>query len=418
MTTSHQISTGDLAPGFEAVRAAFDEVEVGEGGAAFSAYLDGHRVVDLWKGSMRAGEPWREETVTTLFSASKALGAACAQVLHDRGRLDLDAPVTAYWPEFGQAGKEHTLVRHVLAHSSGVVGLSDPAALLKFDGTGFDDHDAIAAQLAAAEPAWTPGTKSSYHALTFGWLVGELVRRITGKTLGTFFHEEVAVPWGLDLWIGAPEQIHPRIADLHAPALTSMTEDDLAMGGALAELQSDPGSVLARTAIPMEGSSLLAGAIGFFGSPVGRSVENASAGAVGSARSLAKFYGGLSLGGEIDGVRLLSPKAVTAFATEQSRRPSAAIPPDLVVTLPSGAELRAPSERWGLGYQLNEVASPVLPYTMGPNPAAYGHPGMGGQFALADPDAGLGLGFVRSHAASGFGDGQRLRDAVYACLAG
>jgi CubicO group peptidase (beta-lactamase class C family) len=416
VTIQSETGGGRVESGLESLRDAFQDVDVGAGGAALAVYVDGRCVVDLWKGAMRADEPWHADTLTTLFSASKPLAVACAQVLYDQGRLDLDAPVTEYWPEFGQAGKQDTLVRHVLAHSSGVVGLADPESLLKFDGTGFDDYDSIAAQLAAAEPVWQPGTKSAYHALTFGWLVGEIVRRITGQTLGTFFREAVATPWDLDLWIGAPEAIHSRIADLHLPDLSLMTEDDIALGAGLAGHQATPGSILHRTGIPMDGSSLSAQAVPFFGSPAGRSAENASAGAVGTARSLARFYGGLALGGELDGVRLLSPETVTTFSTEQSRRPSAALPSDTFFTLPSGAEVRPPVERWGLGYQLNESASAILPYTMGPSPAAYGHPGLGGQFALADPNAALGFSFVRSHAVVNFKDGETLRDLVYSCL--
>jgi len=417
MSAEGRATDGWTSSGFQSVRAAFDEVDFGAGGGAFAAYVDGRCVVDLWGGNKRADRPWKQDTLSTLFSASKPLVILCAQVLYDRGELDLNAPVIEYWPEFGQAGKERTLVRHILTHSSGVVALDDPESFLKLDGTGFDNYDEIARQLAVAAPAWEPGTKSGYHGLTFGWLVGEVVRRVSGVTPGEFFRTEIAAPWALDLWVGAPENIHPRIADLHAPSMDGLTPDDMALGMAMGEVQADPASIMHRAALPLGGQYLLGNATQFFGSRMGRLAENASAGAVGSAHSLAKLYAALATGGQIDDVRLVSQETIDTFATEQSHRPAALLPDTFEVRLPSGSVARSPMERWGLGYQLRTAATPIIPYCLGPNEGTFGHTGMGGQFSLADPAVRLGIGFIRSHQVTHFRDGERLRDAVYACLA-
>ena len=179
------------------------------------------------------------DTLTTLFSASKPLRTICPGPLRPgpaRPRRSGDGVLAR---SSAPVGKQHTLARHILAHSSGWSAW--PEALLKSDGTGFDDYDAIAAQLAAAEPAWEPGTKSVYLALTFGWLVNELIRRISGTALGAVFRDEVAPPWNLDRRIGAPEDIHPRAGDLHPPAMSSMTEDDIALGTAPRRASDGPG---------------------------------------------------------------------------------------------------------------------------------------------------------------------------------
>ena len=199
--------------------------------------------------------------------------------------------------------------------------------------------------------------------------------------------------------------------------MEAMSEDDMALMAGLAELQSDPKSIIARTGIPLGESSMIAQAIPYFGSTTGRSAENPSAGALGTVNSLAKFYGALAQAGITDGVRLLADDSVKAFRTEQSRRASAAFPEDLHFTMPNGAEVRSPIERWGLGYQLNIEATPVIPLSFGRSDSAFGHSGMGGQYGMADPDTGLGLGFVRSHASMNFRDAEGLRDRLYSCLA-
>ena len=189
------------------------------GGAAFAATIDGQQVVSLWGGEARPGVPWREDTPATVMSVSKGFAALCVQVLVDRGLLDVDALVTDYWPEYGANGKQRTTVRHVLTHRAGVVGLPDSASLLGWDGSGWEDSDTIAVRLAAAVPAWEPGTAHGYHAVTFGWLVGELVRRVSGHTLGRIFRDEIADPLGLRTAIGVGPDRMADVALVHAAGL-------------------------------------------------------------------------------------------------------------------------------------------------------------------------------------------------------
>ena len=203
-----------VTPGYEPVADAFVKLSplLGSGGGSFAVLLHGEAILDLWGGTARPGQPWKQDTLAVMFSATKGLAGICVMLLTDRGLLDPDALVTDYWPEFGQAGKQRTTVRQVLEHTAGLIGLRGHADLLEWDGTGFDQYDAIAARLASTPPAWEPGTKQGYHALTYGWIVGELVRRVDGRTIGTFFREEVAEPLGLDTWIGTPAADVGRVA--------------------------------------------------------------------------------------------------------------------------------------------------------------------------------------------------------------
>ena len=180
--------------------------DLGGGGGAFCAYVDGECVVDVWAGAAAPGRAWERDTRAVVMSSTKGLTALCAHLLEDRGELDLDAPVTRYWPEFGCLGKEPTTVRQLLSHQSGAIGLPGSDDLLSWDGRGWSDTVAIAAGVARGAPAWEPGTRHGYHGVTFGWLVGELVRRISGTSLGTFFEAEVARPLGVagSVSIGTP----------------------------------------------------------------------------------------------------------------------------------------------------------------------------------------------------------------------
>ena len=192
--------------------------DLGTGGGAFAAYVGGERVVDIWTGDAAPGVPWAEDTAAVIMSSTKGMSALCAHVLGDRGELDVDAPVTKYWPEFGAAGKEATLVRELLSHQSGAIGVPGADDFMAWDGTGWDDTEAIAAVIASAPPAWEPGTRHGYHGLTFGWFTGELVRRITGVSLGTFFRTEVAEPLGVDIMLGTPAE---RLAHVIAETILS-----------------------------------------------------------------------------------------------------------------------------------------------------------------------------------------------------
>ncbi len=199
-----------VEPGFELVAEEFERNfgERGEHGAAFAAVADGELVVDLWGGTadQTRGAPWREDTVCLVFSGAKGLVATCLLLLIERGKLELDAPLSRYWPQFGN---ERVLVRHAVSHTAGLPGIRAPVALLDLL-----DYERMTSLLEAEEPYWEPGTRLAYHALTFGWLCGELVRRIDGRTVGTFFAGEVAGPLGLELWLGLPDEVEPRVARL------------------------------------------------------------------------------------------------------------------------------------------------------------------------------------------------------------
>ena len=207
---------GRVDPRFAMVRDVFEEnfAARGEVGAAVAVCIDGKPVVDLWGGwaDKHRRQPWKADTLTMVFSSTKGATALCAHVLAARGRLDLDTPVARYWPEFAAAGKEQLPVRMLLNHQAGLPALDQP---LRPDA--LFDWGAMTTALAAQVPHWEPGSAHGYHAMTFGFLVGEVVRRITGQSLGTFFREAVAGPVGLDFWIGLPEELEPRVSTLRLP---------------------------------------------------------------------------------------------------------------------------------------------------------------------------------------------------------
>ena len=207
------MTQGICKPGFERVAEAFAEnfKSKGEVGASVCLTVGGETVVDLWGGvaDRKTQRPWTCDTVSVVFSCTKGATALCAHVLASRGQLDLDAPVVELWPEFGQKGKEHVTTRMMLDHSVGVPALRERVK----DGGPFE-WDYMTERLAAEEPFWRPGIRNGYHGFTFGWTVGEMVRRASGKSLGTFFQEEIAGPLGVDFWIGLPEEIEPRVAPI------------------------------------------------------------------------------------------------------------------------------------------------------------------------------------------------------------
>ncbi|WP_031514332.1 serine hydrolase domain-containing protein [Streptomyces sp. NRRL F-5123] len=358
---------GVVEPGYEQVRAAFagNFDRRGDRGAAVAVYRQGRRVVDLWAGTATpgGGGPWREETAQTVRSATKGVAAACLLLLHQRGQLDLDAPVGAYWPAFKARGKERVTVRDVLAHRAGVPALDEPLTPQQaLDGA--SGPRAVAAQ----QPLFTPGREHGYHAQTFSWLTGELVLRASGRTIGRFTAEEIARPLGLDLWIGLPDERAGQVG-----AIADVAAPEPAVSGVLRsrpkrsvhDAYADPASLTRRafaaiTPLPDEND------------PAYRAGELAASGGIATARSLARFYAALV--GEVDGgPRLFAPATVTAARTPESDGPDRVL---VVNTL------------FGLGYMLHGPAAPML------GPGSFGHPGRGGSLAFADPDTGTGFGYV------------------------
>jgi CubicO group peptidase (beta-lactamase class C family) len=330
-------------------------------------------------------------------------------MLADRGQLDVNAPVATYWPEFAQHGKQAVLVRHLLTHTAGVVGFGEQRPPLGWDGRGWDDYDAIAAGLAAAPPCWEPGTRFGYHALTYGWLVGELVRRITGQTLGAMFASEVAAPLDADLHIGTPEPIQPRVARIVDGVAASVALPFRPFLRAVQRQMADPRTLAGKAFLAHDGSCLMDHAESFFTQAPALRSEIPAGNGTGTARSLAKVYAALANGGELDGIQLVSEASVRSFRAEVIRMPDATL-----------TELHVPVLRWllsapvrrSLGYLLNPAMRAERP-RFGPNPAAFGHDGAGGQVGFADLDNRVAVGFVRSHLTSSSKFSARLIGAVY-----
>jgi CubicO group peptidase (beta-lactamase class C family) len=386
---------GDVAPGYGAVRDAFaaNFETHGDVGAAFTLYHRGKKVVDLWAGvaDVDTGAPWKEDTLQLVFSTTKGATAVCANLLAQRGELDIDAPVATYWPEFAAAGKENIPVRWLLSHRAGlpVVDSSpSPEEALAWD--------PMIKLLAEQAPIWEPGTKHGYHALTYGWLVGEVVRRISGRSLGTFFAEEVAAPLGLDFYIGLPASLEPRVAKL-------ITGDALSVPEGL-DIESLPEEIRGIVQSFIDPDSVVNRALFItkpqleYNAPEVHAAEIPAANGITDARSLARMYAGL-IGDGVDGVRLFNDDTVTQVSTEQSNGPDAV--------------LFAPT-RFGLGYFLNSSFAPLL------SGSSFGHAGAGGSLGFADPDADIGFGYVMNQMQQGLAGDPRtlgLIDAVRKAIA-
>lgn len=364
---------------FSAVRAAFEENFRGgdEVGASVAVYIDGEPVVDLWGGYRDAArtQAWEHDTIVCMMSVGKGVSALCAHMLIDRGLLDLDAPVAKYWPEFAQNGKEGVLVRWILDHRAGVpvCDAAQPGDLY--------DFDAIVRAVEVQEPLWPPGTQPCYHTLTMGHLVGELVRRITGKSIGEFVRSEVSGPLGLDYQIGLRPDEEARCADFIQ-----------ATGGTVvAKAASDPDSLLAR-------AWKAAGTSRDFNARPYRTSEIPSGNGHGNARAIGRLFAALGRGGEINGVRLLRRETLEAAIEEQW----------------FDRELMGNHMfHMALGFILNSPGD----FDVGPH--AFGHAGAGGACGFADMTHKLGFSYAMNHMHAGIDLGPRCRrliDAVYASL--
>jgi CubicO group peptidase (beta-lactamase class C family) len=373
---------------FEPVRETFANnfSTLGETGAAVAVTLDGRPVVDLWAGHIDSArtQPWTRDALVNVYSTTKGMTAICAHRLVDQGRLDLDAPVATYWPEFAQAGKATLPVRDLLSHRAGL-----PVIRQSLPPNAIYEWDTMTAALAVEEPWWEPGTQHGYHALTYGWLVGEVVRRISGKSLGTFFRDEVAGPLGIDFHIGLSTTDDARAVPLIPPP--PPPPEQMSM---FAEILKDPESMLAKafTNPPLPPDAANSRAWRAAEIPAGNGHTN--------ARALARVYGVLACGGRSDGVRLLSRKTINRALTAQSDGPDALLPMHTCFGL--GFALSTPQEK------------------MGPNPRSFGHGGMGGSMAFADPDVGVGFGYVMNEMHMGLWlidpRARALIEALYASL--
>ncbi|MEU2775648.1 serine hydrolase domain-containing protein [Streptomyces sp. NPDC007162] len=390
MTVIH----GEVAVGFEGVREAFaaNFAQRGDVGAAVCVYRDGRPVVDLWGGDADpdTGRPWERDTLQLVYSATKGATATAAHLLAQRGELDLDAPVAAYWPEFAANGKADIPVRWLLSHRAGLVTLDRPVPL--GDALGWD---AMVAALAAQRPQWEPGTAHGYHGRTFGWLVGEVIRRVSGRTPGRFFAEEVAGPLGLDFFVGLPAAERGRVSrmvypkpevDLSTVPLDAVPPEAREFVAAL----QDPGSLSNRAFALTDPAEI------DFNSAEVQAAEIPASNGICTARGLARMYAALV--GEVDGVRLFSPGTLAAATAEQ------AAGVDRVIMFPV---------RFASGYMLPVETNPLT------GPRAFGHPGRGGSLGFADPEHGVAFGYVMNSVVEGAEDtrASALVDAVRSALA-
>ena len=387
-------------PGFEAVRDAFERnfAERGEVGASVCVTLDGETVIDLWGGSAdpATGRAWERDTIGVVWSCTKGATALCAHILVTRGALELDAPVASYWPEFAKNGKGTITVRMALAHQAGLAAFSEP-----IPENGYCDWDLIVNRLAEQAPLWAPGTRHGYHALTYGHLVGELVRRISGRSLGTFFREEVAEPLGLDLWIGLPEVHEPRVAPT-IPSPPPGPGDIIPTFYRVA--MTDPDSVGALVLM----NSGLVFAPGWIDTRDAHAAELPAFGGIGNARALAGMYRVLAVGGSVGGVRLVDDSELGEMGAVQS-----ATSVDATMLVPT---------RWSLGFVKsvdNATREPGDRDGVVLAEDAFGHVGMGGSIGFADPRARMSFGYTmnRQGMTTGLDErGQSLIDATYSAL--
>ena len=377
---------GTCAAGFEAVRDAFaaNLVEPGEVGAAVAVAVDGRLVVDLWAGlaDPHTGRRWDERTPVLVYSTTKGLTAVCALLLWERGDLDIDAPVAEVWPEFAAAGKAQVTTRHLLTHQAGLPVFDRPIAFRECH-----DPDLVAARLAAQTPHWEPGTAHGYHPLTFGWLVGEVVRRVSGRTVGRLLADEVSGPLGLDTWIGLPPEREADVARLLPGRL------DLVGAGPQSPVFVFATALMDVTSLTFRAFANPPGQfdVESFNAPELHQAEWPAANGITTARSLARLYG-----------ELACDRLLTGATLDEASRPQVS-GPDRVLAV---------STSFGLGFSL--ASELVVHPTRG-----FGHDGAGGSVGFGDRSAGVGFGYVMNQLTASLGSDRRARrlvDALYSSL--
>jgi CubicO group peptidase (beta-lactamase class C family) len=358
MTARYELF-GIVAPGFEAASDAFAENFAREGdyqevGASFAAFHRGRCVVDLWGGFADSARTrmWTRDTLGNVWSTTKGIAATATAILVDRGVFSYQDKVASLWPEFAENGKQDITIAQILSHQAGLPGFVEPTSVEdQYDWSG------CCAKLARQRPIWEPGTATSYHAMTYGWLVGEIISRATGKSIGRFIHEEIAKPLDADLFVGLPEAADPRAAELLAAK--HMID--------AASLPLPPAARMALTN-PQQNASAP-------NTRAWRAAEIPAANGQASAMGLARMYAALANGGSLDGLKLLSREGIarmTTPATSDGRQ-------DMLLGF---------IDCWGMGMALNTLG------IYGSNVRAFGHSGWGGPFGCADPDANVSIGYV------------------------
>ncbi|GAA0486674.1 serine hydrolase domain-containing protein [Parasphingorhabdus litoris] len=386
---------GTTSTKFQRVKEEFARnfAERGEVGASVCVSVNGETVVDLWGGvaDPATNTAWERDTISIVFSCTKAATALCAHILIDRGLLKLHAPVSDYWPEFAKNGKETTTVQMMLNHESAVPALREPVKP-----GGYLDWDYMVKRLEDEEAFWEPGTRNGYHMVSFGWTVGELVRRVSGKSLGQFFQDEVAGPLRADFWIGLPDYVtHPI-----APVIMATPDPTAEMSPFTKKLLTDPQSIQALSFLNSGGWNQ--------NDPVAHKAEIGGAGGLSNARGQVAMYEPLALGGSHKGVRLVSPERLTDMA-----RVSTATQIDATLLAPtrfaSGFMKSMDNRAHPCGDQMSAIIGD----------AAFGHVGAGGSIGFADPEYGLAFSYTMNQMGMGLllnDRGQSLVDATYAIL--
>ncbi|HVJ95687.1 MAG TPA: serine hydrolase domain-containing protein [Acidimicrobiia bacterium] len=386
---------GTCDPRFELVHAAFERnfAARGEVGASVCVTVDGETVVDLWGGTAdpATGRPWERDTIGVVWSCTKGATALCAHMLAGRGQLDLAAPVAQYWPEFAQGGKEAITVAMLLSHQAGLPAFREP-----IPDEGYCDWEFVVDRLAAEEPFWQPGTRNGYHALTFGHLIGEVVRRVSGQRIGEFFQTQVAGPLGLDFWMSLPADLEDRVA----PTIPALPGPDDVLPSFYQAALTDPQSLAAMVLM----HSGLALAPGWIDTRNAHAAELPAFGGIANARALAGMYAPLANGGgELVTAEQLSAMSAVVSATAR----------DATVLVPT---------RWSLGFVKsidNRRQNPGDQDGVVLSEDAFGHAGMGGSLGFCDPRARLSFGYTMNRQGLTVGideRGQSLVDAVYSTL--
>jgi len=377
---------GTCDPRFAPVREAFaaNFAQHGEIGAAVTLFVGGRKVADLWGGwaDRARTRPWAEDTLVNVFSIGKAITATCVLRLVQRGQLDLDAPVTRWWPEFGAARKGAITLRQLMSHQAGLPGISPPL----LPAGSMLDWDLMVDRLAAQAPWWTPGDGHGYHVNTFGYLLGEPVRRVTGETVGALLRKEITGPLGADVHIGLPLSEHARVAEFCHPLPAAPAPGEPPPPGPPAPASQDE---LMRACTYNNPPGLSGGV--YVNTEAWRAAEVPSTNGHGTARGVARVYQGL-----LDG--LIEADVLAEATTEHS----AGL--DRILERPS---------RFGLGFQLTQAERPL-----GPNPRAFGHFGAGGSLGFCDQDAGVAFGYVMNDMGPRWQNPRNggLLEAIYRCI--
>jgi len=368
------MTEGYVAPGLERVREVFEAGLAEELGAGFAAIRDGEVVVDIWGGwaNREQTRPWTKDTIVPVYSTTKGVSALIVAIASDHGLLDYDAPTASLWPAFGTHGKERITIAQTLAHMAGVPGFLEP-----IDPDLWLDPPACAEAIAALAPLWPPASASGYHPLTWGYIVGEIVQRAAGRSLGTILREDICAPLGIDFRIGTPESEYARAAEMKKPS----------RAGEFGEITPPrKAAFFTKWAAPVRGSARW------------RKIEIPSANGHGTALGVARLYEAYATGGMIGGVRVLSQEGFDALTRRRWKGD------DLV--LPFNIDWRT-----GVIGNSNKI--------YGSNPEALGHSGSGGSVGFGDPVAGVSVGYVmnrQSHYIMGDPRSLRLIDALYSCL--